>query len=191
MEGVRAPGTHMLDHPTFPGSTAATVPDLLLAHEAGTLQYSPARVDVVELLGDLRARHLADGRHGGKDLVARTPADTRPITSDPGLLGWVLDELVANALDASRPGERVVVRHHRDPHATSFAVHNPAVMDQTARVRVFQRLPSSKGHGRGLGTHVAKLLTEHYLSGHLRFGSNHDHGTVFVIDLPHQPWVRR
>lgn len=181
----------MLDHALASMPMAPTMPDLLRAHEAGTLRYAPARVDVVDMLADLRARHLADERHAAKDLVARTPSDTRPITTDPALLRCVLDELICNALDASRPGERVLVRHSRDLHATSFAVHNPAVMDQGARVRVFQRLTDAKGAGRGIGTHVAKLLTEHYLSGHLRFGSNQDHGTVFVLDLPHQPWIRR
>lgn len=172
-------------------SPATVLVDVLSRLDAGTRVVSPSRVDIADLLADLRVRHLANVAHAGKDLAARLHADPRPLTADAELLRAVLDELVCNALEASAPGERVTIRHVRDPHATSIAVHNPAVMDQATRIRVFERRPGTKGPQRGTGTFAARRIVEHHLGGHLRFGSNLEHGTVFVIDLPHQPWVRR
>lgn len=181
----------MVDCAACTESPATSLVDLLARLESGHLVVAPTRLDVADLLADLRVRFLSNDAHAGKDLVARMHADSRPLTTDAGLLRAVLDELVSNALEASRVGERVTVRHVRDPHATSFAIHNPAVMDQATRIRIFERRPGGKGGGRGVGTFAARRLVEHHLGGHLRFGSNLEHGTVFVIDLPHQPWVRR
>ena len=181
----------MVDCVACTESPAGVLVDLLAKLEAGARAVVPVHIDVGQLLADLRTTHLAHDAHAGKDVVARMLADGRPLNADADLLRGVLDELVVNALEACEPGERVTVRHMRDSHATSFAIHNPAVMDQATRIRVFERRPSEKGAHRGAGTFAARRLVERHLGGHLRFGSNHDHGTVFAIDLPHQPWVRR
>ncbi len=74
---------------------------------------------------------------------------------------------------------------YRFENAAVFEVHNQAVMPEAVKLQVFRRSFSTKGGiGRGVGTYSARLLTERYLHGTLRFQSNEGEGTTFVVTLP-------
>ena len=58
-------------------------------------------------------------------------------------------------------------------------------MPEAVKLQVFRRSFSTKaGAGRGVGTYSARLLTERYLGGALRFRSEDGEGTTFVVTLP-------
>jgi len=106
---------------------------------------------------------------------------------DPILLKRVLGNLVKNALEASEPGDQVIIGCQADNASVHFWVHNPAVMRREIQLQVFNRSFSTKGGGRGLGTYSIKLLTENYLNGSVGFTSQTNDGTRFTVKLPIHP----
>ena len=58
-------------------------------------------------------------------------------------------------------------------------------MSEVVKLQVFRRSFSTKpGTGRGVGTYSARLLTERYLRGTLRFHSDEGEGTTFTSRYP-------
>lgn len=113
------------------------------------------------------------------------PASDNPeLISDEDLVRRVLENLVRNALEASRPGEKITLGCRQKGPTVEFWVHNVSVMPENVRVQVFSRSFSTKAAGRGLGTYTARLLTERYLLGRIDFTSDEERGTVFTVSLP-------
>ncbi|OAM87468.1 hypothetical protein AW736_23180 [Termitidicoccus mucosus] len=107
--------------------------------------------------------------------------------SDPALLRRVLDCLLANAIEASGPGEEVSLGISADASDLLLWIRNAAVMPPEVCLQIFNRSFTRKDRGRGLGTYMAKLFTEQYLLGKLRFTSTAATGTTFTIALPPNP----
>ncbi len=107
------------------------------------------------------------------------------LRTDGRLLKRVLGNMIKNALEASGPGQTVMVSCTIDTDWTTLSVHNQSVMDETAKAQVFNRSFSTKsGVGRGIGTYSIKLLGEKYLGGKVSFTSQLGEGTAFSIALP-------
>lgn len=104
--------------------------------------------------------------------------------SDAVLVRRILGNMLKNALEAVRPGQRVDMGCREERGGVAFWVKNPGVMSDDARLRVFTRSFSTKGAGRGLGTYGMKLLAERYLGGMVWFDTNPEQGTVFHVWLP-------
>jgi len=105
------------------------------------------------------------------------------INTDRNLLFRIIGNLIKNAFEASRPGEKVTVIYEHNGEPT-FKVHNITAMNDDVKLQVFKRAFSTKeGRGRGIGTYSVKLLTEHYLKGQVAFTSNESEGTTFTVKL--------
>lgn len=156
----------------------------LAAAERGDLRVAPALVDTLDLVkrGVQAFKPRAD-RDGKMVAVDPATADAK-LQTDPVLLGRVLQNLLKNAVEASAAGQRVTVGCRDLGDRVEFWVHNPAVMETDVQLQVFQRSFSTKGAGRGLGTHSVKLLTERYLKGSVAFTSTADGGTEFRVTYP-------
>lgn len=167
------------------GLTAQLVDEIedhrdLLAAERGELVTHPSHVTVTALLEDI-ARAYAHYDVAPIHVYPCPPSAT--VVSDRVLLRRVLGNLLKNALEASKHGDRVDLRFEAS-EKPSFHVTNPAVMAPEVQLQVFQRSFSTKAEvGRGLGTYGARLLAERYLGGHLTFQSSADHGTTFTLAL--------
>ena len=96
----------------------------------------------------------------------------------------MVGNLVKNAREAEPAGGRVTVSSAHLGDRVRIAVANPTPMPREVQLQVLQRSFSTKGIGRGLGTHSVRLLTERYLDGRVSFTSTPDGGTSFVVDLP-------
>ncbi len=93
--------------------------------------------------------------------------------------------MIINALEATEKGGTVTVSGVHGNDATSFSVHNTALIPADAARRVFQRNFSTKeGPGRGFGTWSMKLFGEKILQGSVGFTSSPGVGTVFTFTLP-------
>ncbi len=158
--------------------------DHLLAAEHLRLRMQRAEVEPALLLADLRDVFLGTPEAYGKSIVMAVHPLSPSIETDPSLLTRVLGTLLKNALEASGFGDVVTVRHRTDARGASFAIHNPAVMTQAQRIQIFSRQPSPVPPRRGLGTYAARIVAERALGGTLRFGSNPETGTVFLLELP-------
>lgn len=157
---------------------------VLSAAEAYELQVNPSLVNSLELLK--HSCFICSAHPEGQDRtvsIARAAEDLDFVT-DYVLLGRVLGNMLKNALEASSPGENVqtgcLVRNNR----AVFWVKNAQVIPEEVQLQIFKRSFSTKGKGRGLGTHSIKLLTEEYLQGKVWFISDHKRGTIFYVALP-------
>ena len=141
---------------------------------------------LAELLEDVVALHrhheVAEGRS-----IRPAVSTSGTIETDPALLGRVIGNLVQNALEATRPGNRVVVRGERLAREIVISVQNPEVIPRDVQPQIFQRSLSTKGgEGRGVGTYSVRLSTERYLHGRVRFESTKRAGTSFEIVIPNE-----
>jgi nitrogen-specific signal transduction histidine kinase len=156
----------------------------LAAAERGELQPRPEPVDVRSLLEEVLVLYQHHSVANGRNLVMELDAGPATLEADPLLLRRVLGNLVKNALEASRAGQTVTVRYRFDGRPV-FEVHNETAMPEAVKLQVFRRSFSTKtGVGRGVGTYSARLLTERYLHGTLRFHSEDGEGTTFTVTLP-------
>jgi signal transduction histidine kinase len=156
----------------------------LAAAERGDLVAREQDVAIGPLLDDTVALYQNHTVAEGKKIALEAASEPARLVTDPLLLRRVLGNLLKNALEASEHGDVVALRFSH-PKRPVFEVHNEAVMSTAVKLQIFQRSFSTKGgHGRGVGTYSARLLTERLLGGELTFESEPGRGTTFVVKLP-------
>jgi len=157
---------------------------ILASAEDGSLRVEARKIGVGEIFDELRGHFLHSPLAEGKKL--ETDAGSAGVLwTDPVLLLRILAELVENAFEATPMGGRVSVVHGRAAKGHTFIVQNAEVIPEKAFSRIFQRSFSTKAmQGRGLGTYLARLLTERYLNGSLSFASDAARGTRFALVVP-------
>jgi signal transduction histidine kinase len=91
--------------------------------------------------------------------VVAEPGAEVPLT--PGALEQIVDNLVANAIEASPAGAAVTVRARRLADGVEVAVEDRGPgMDEETRRRAFDRFASFRESGTGLGLAIVKRLVE-------------------------------
>jgi signal transduction histidine kinase len=155
----------------------------LAAAEAGTLEVHEDPIDVAALLESVRAGCLRQVEALGKAITPPQLVGETRIVSDERLLRRTLAGLVNNALEASRPGQKVTLSFSNQS-APTFRIHNEDVMPESVQLQVFQRSFSTHSADRGLGAYSVKLIVERYLGGHVGFFSRPGFGTAFTLTLP-------
>lgn len=138
-----------------------------------------------EILNQIEAVGSTHRAAKGQSLdIQQPPADT-PFETDRGLLMRILVNMIVNAFEAGRPGDRVRLGCDETDDAVTFHVWNRQSILEEAALRVFQQYFSTKeGEGRGLGTFAMKLLGEMMLGGEVSFTSSPADGTTFRIRHP-------
>jgi len=157
---------------------------LLTSVETG--QYMPAAEPhpVSRLLHEVLGTYTPLAKSEGVGLEVTGAAADVEVETDATMLARVLGNLVKNALEASSGGQTVHFGANAGASSIEFWVHNESVMPQEIKLQVFQRSFSTKGEGRGLGTHSVKLFTERYLGGTAAFDSRAGCGTTFRVTIP-------
>lgn len=115
--------------------------------------------------------------------VAPSSADVQLVT-DRSLVNRIIGNMVKNAVEAIAPSGTVVIGCTDHGDKVEFWVHNQGYISEENQLHIFQRSFSTKGKGRGLGTHSIKLLGEHYLGGQVCFKTDPEQGTTFSFFLP-------
>ena len=157
----------------------------LVSAENGDLTIEFTKINSVQLLNEVSEfyRHLAVAKD--KSIVLAPDVINIDFCSDPTLLIRILGNLTKNALEASKPHQKITIgcRTTSEDHIR-FYVHNPTVISQQVQYQIFEHSFSTKSGGRGIGTYSVKLLTEQYLKGTVSFTSEEGKGTYFFIELP-------
>jgi len=122
----------------------------------------------------------------GKEIVIDNNTEDLTFETDRTLVFRVIGNMLKNALEASHPGASITMNCRQLNQGVEFSVHNPGVIPRRVQFQVFHRAFSTKAQGRGLGTYSMKLLTEHYLGGHISFTSSPKMGTCFRAWYPLQ-----
>jgi len=156
----------------------------LLAAETGKLQTVSEEINSKTLLEELISEFKLSPLLDEINLIISPVSKNFIIKTEPALLKRVMTNMIKNALEVSRPKEKVSILATMEDDLAVFSVHNQAVMSDTVQSQVFQRSFSTKGSNRGLGTYSIRLLTEQYLKGKVFFTSAEGKGTVFRVVLP-------
>jgi len=156
----------------------------LTAAENNELIIRSVEIDSLTILNDVAVWYRVHEVAKHKEIVIFPDSNSTKLKSDRTLLKRVIGNMTKNALEASKPGEKVVLSCVDMDDSVLFTVSNPAFMPREAQLQVFKRSFSTKGSGRGLGTYSIKLLTERYLKGEVSFATSDREGTTFMISIP-------
>lgn len=113
------------------------------------------------------------------------------VTCYPGKINQVIMNLLANAIDACRPGDKVTVRTEPTPAADGVLIH---VIDTghgippEIRAKIFDPFFTTKpiGKGTGLGLSISYGIVKSH-GGEISVDSEPGFGTTFKIRLPLSP----
>jgi dedicated sortase system histidine kinase len=105
----------------------------------------------------------------------------------PELIIQMLDKLVDNAVDFSKPGDRIVIRLMQDGDCLTLSASNPGPpLPDKMRTQLFDSMISVRSRGNdehlGLGLYIARLIAEGH-GGSIR-AENTDDGVTFEVQLP-------
>ena len=180
------------DNPEFRADMVATLKssvgkmnELLARLSPGTGSGAANAVAPVPLRQTLSSAIAAKRRDHEVRLLGDTSAE---VLANPLSLEQAVGHLLQNAIDASPPGEPVIVRVH--PHQERIAIEivdKGIGMDADfVRARLFQPFASTKAGGFGIGAYEARTLIM-AMGGTLAVESRPGEGTCFTIDLPAAP----
>ena len=157
--------------------------DLRYAEE-GTILIEKSPIKALNLLKDFVAIYKNQKITENIELAVYDNSQDINFSSDERLLKRVIENMIKNAIEASKEGEKVTVKCVKDAENIIFSVNNPAFIPENIQLDLFKRSFSTKGDGRGWGTYSMKLLTENYLDGKIEFTSTEEDGTTFYAKFP-------
>jgi nitrogen-specific signal transduction histidine kinase len=163
----------------------------LASAEKDSLNVRRDRVQSHDLLQQIMDTYAAHPAAKDRSIVLAGASQNIRFISDEGLIGRVLGNMVKNALEASEPGESVIIGSRLHEQSVQFYIHNRAVIPRDVQLRIFKRSFSTKDPHRGLGTYSMKLLSERYLHGAVTFISSPELGTTFFATYPLKPRTGR
>ncbi|SYZ72344.1 putative Integral membrane sensor signal transduction histidine kinase [Candidatus Zixiibacteriota bacterium] len=106
------------------------------------------------------------------------------VMADPEKVHQVIINLLLNALEASKSGQKIVVRLGRDRRAATLAIRDQGDgMDPDDKAKIFDPFFTTKPHGTGLGLAIVKAIVERH-KGTVEVDSTRGKGTIFTIRLP-------
>ncbi|MCF6246396.1 MAG: PAS domain-containing sensor histidine kinase [Desulfobacula sp.] len=121
----------------------------------------------------------------GKYLNEVWPDKNLQIYTDTFLVSRILENMVINALEATRKGGSVKLTTKTEQNCIKWEIWNEGLIPQDTQKRIFQKHFSTKSNiGRGFGTFSMKLFGEEHLKGKVYFDSSLNRGTKFVFQLP-------
>jgi signal transduction histidine kinase len=140
--------------------------------------------DVRQVLDMAQARVAAAAQASQVDCVTSINLSARLSNRQSSLVVLILENLLRNAIQASRPGSHVTISAERQGAELHLEVTDQGSGIPAERVaQLFLPGFSSKLNGLGIGLAISRQLAIH-LEGHLELKRNSKAGCCFVLVLP-------
>ncbi len=150
--------------------------------EASALQ----PVDLNRVISEIAALNRAEFAQRGIELQLNLAQSATITEADPVGIEQVVQNLIANARDASTVGATVTISTQASAARVGFTVadEGPGIAPEIAS-RLFEPFLTSKPHGMGLGLSISRRLLEKF-GGSIRGGNRTDgcRGAVMIVELP-------
>ncbi len=156
----------------------------ILEYSRGNTQLELRAVNFGEFFNEVVEFHSAAYKKGGISLV--TEGETGlTVNIDPNRFRRVIDNLLNNAREALKPGNRVTIQWIRgfDKLEITVSDNGPGI-PENIRANLFEPFVThGKENGTGLGLAIAKKIIEDH-GAKISFNSKIGIGTTFKIELP-------
>jgi signal transduction histidine kinase len=152
--------------------------------EAGECRGTYGEISSLELLSN--AAHEVQSHEAAQNREVRLDpsAGNVQVNTDRRLACRILTKILLNALEATPAGGTVTLGCRTAGGNVDLWIRNAGLIPRRVQLQIFQRSFSTKGPGRGYGTHFAKLMTERCLGGTVSCQSDAEDGTTFFVRLP-------
>ncbi len=151
---------------------------------AKPLELHPQLSDLLSVVDNVTRQLSGFAQKHGVALVNELPAGPLRFSFDPDLLPLALQNLVQNAIQASKPGQTVTLRVQTSPDQVLIQVADQGHgIDPQHMESVFNPFFTTKPNGVGLGLAlVSKIVDEH--GGKISVRSEMRKGTTFEVSIP-------
>lgn len=125
--------------------------------------------------------------HGGRVQLRREGQGTEMVNFNRDLMGWVLENLIKNGIDALVGGKgTITVRVEDNPAGGLLIFVSDTGKGIPARVgnKIFEPGFTTKKRGWGMGLALVKRIVTQYHGGRINVESTSSHGTTFQVFLP-------
>lgn len=127
---------------------------------------------------------------GGRVQLRREGTVTNPVRFNRDLLGWVLENLIKNGIDALVDGKGTITVRLEDGVDGGVRIY---VADTGRGIppregnKIFEPGFTTKKRGWGMGLALVKRIVTQYHGGNVRVDATNAHGTTFLVTLPAPP----
>ncbi len=127
---------------------------------------------------------------GGRVQLRREGTVRQRVVFNRDLLGWVLENLIKNGIDALADGKGTITVRLADDPAGGVRLYvtdtgkGIAIRDGN---KIFEPGYTTKKRGWGMGLALVKRIVGQYHGGRIRIESTGPHGTTFLVVLPAAP----
>ena len=124
---------------------------------------------------------------GGRVQLRREGDASNHVIFNRDLMGWVLENLIKNGIDALSEGKGTITIMLEDLPDGGVALR---VADTGKGIparegnKIFEPGFTTKKRGWGLGLALVKRIATQYHNGKIRIESTSKHGTTFLVTLP-------
>jgi signal transduction histidine kinase len=139
------------------------------------------RINLVHLVEEVTGLHNQSGQ-----ISVETRLTEAFTLADKQLMGRIISNLILNALQAERSGEKITVKvtlEQKNENYLIIVADNGSGIAEPIRDRIFQPHFSTKQSGSGLGLAIARQGMEQ-MGGAIWFESETGRGTRFYVQLP-------
>ena len=127
---------------------------------------------------------------GGRVNLHREGAVTGSVLLNEDLLGWVLENLIKNGIDALIEGKGTItvkLQDGADGGAVLLVSDTGRGIPLRVGRRIFEPGFTTKKRGWGMGLALVKRIVSQYHGGRILVAETGSHGTTFQVTLPPAP----
>jgi signal transduction histidine kinase len=124
---------------------------------------------------------------GGRVNLRREGSTSNPVVFNRDLLGWVLENLIKNGIDALTDGKgtiTIILADLADGGVELRVADTGKGIPAREGNKVFEPGFTTKKRGWGMGLALVKRIVTQYHNGKIRIESTGPHGTTFLVTLP-------